>query len=102
MSANSGWKAVWQVNAAFLRAAAGLALAWITWRAGGHPGYDIFTLFAAIFAVVGLKHAVIAIAGLARLIWSRRKWARYRAQGADPKADRLADDADLKRRGLFR
>ena len=101
MQPSSGWKAIWTINAAFLRSGASFALAWGTWAVRTHPGYEIFAFIAAIFALVGVKHAVIALVGVVRLILSQRRMARYRAQGATPKADRMASAADLRARGLL-
>ncbi|MEM8821054.1 MAG: hypothetical protein AAGE90_16250 [Pseudomonadota bacterium] len=100
--APTGWSLVWKVNAACLRAATGGGLAWLCWRAGTMPGLEITLFFTAIFAIVAVKHGVIAIALLVRLVLAARRWARFQAQGVSPKADRLVSEADLRKRGLIR
>ncbi|MEM9294162.1 MAG: hypothetical protein AAGD01_20965 [Acidobacteriota bacterium] len=49
-----------------------------------------------------MKHAVIALAQVVRLVLMARRWARFQAQGVSPKADRLVSETDLRKRGLIR
>lgn len=49
-----------------------------------------------------MKHGIIAFVGLIRFVLRQRAWARYRRQGTAPKADPMAGEAALKRRGLLR
>lgn len=98
----TGWAIIWKINAASLRAAASGAIAYGLWWASAHPGYGIAVFFAVIFAMVAVKHGVIALAGVVRIILRGRRWAKYRRQGVAPKADGKALEADLKRRGLIR
>lgn len=96
-----GWKAVGQVSASFLRASAGLALAWGFWEASASKGFELFAYIAAVGAIVFIKQAAIGLVQLVQLIISQRKWAGYRRQGATPKADHMAGDAELRKRGLM-
>ncbi|MEM7663967.1 MAG: hypothetical protein AAF292_17120 [Pseudomonadota bacterium] len=102
MTESSGGNAVWKFNAACLRAAAAGALGWLFWHASMLPGWELFIFFAAIFALAAVKQAIIALIAFVRLILRQRKWAQYRRQGTAPKADRMAGEADLKRRGILR
>lgn len=64
------------------------------------PGFELFMIFAALFALGGLVRLLKGLIGIIRLIKARRKWARYEEQGQAPKADRMASPSDLKRKGL--
>lgn len=97
-----GWKAVWAINAAALRACASFGLAWLFWDYRSVVGLEVCVVLVPLFAVVGVKHSVIALAHLIRFILRQRAWARYRRQGTAPKADPIAGEAALKRRGLLR
>lgn len=98
----SGWKPVWKINGAFLRAAAGFGLAWLFWQAAQLPGFELVLYLAAVFVIVGVKHAGVALIELIKWIWRIRRWAKYRRQGSAPKADRIASEADLRARGLIK
>ncbi|MEO0624685.1 MAG: hypothetical protein AAFU49_12935 [Pseudomonadota bacterium] len=100
--APSGWTTVWKINAACLRVTASGVLAWLFWQGGTEPGFEGLLFVAAIFALVAVKHAGIALIETVRLVLRARKWARFQAKGAKPKADRMAAEADLKARGLIR
>ncbi|MEM9061753.1 MAG: hypothetical protein AAGD13_14930 [Pseudomonadota bacterium] len=102
MSEANGTSAIWKFNAACLRAAAAGGLGWLFWQASKSPDWELFIFFAAIFALAAVKQAIIALIALVRLILRQRKWARYHRQGTAPKADRMAGEADLKRRGILR
>ena len=102
MTESSGASAIWKFNAACLRAAAAGALGWLFWHASMVPGWELFIFFAAIFALGVIKQAIIALIALIRLILRQRKWAQYRRQGNALKADRMANEQDLRRRGILR
>ncbi|MEM7746192.1 MAG: hypothetical protein AAF409_21060 [Pseudomonadota bacterium] len=102
MSTSEGGNAIWEFNAACLRAAAAGGLGWLLWQASMLPGWELFIFFAAIFALAAVKQAIIALIALVRLILRQRKWAQYRRQGTAPKADRMAIEDDLRRRGLIK
>lgn len=98
----TGWTTIWKINAASLRATASGAIAYGLWWVSLHPGHSIAVFFAVLFAIVGVKHAGIALIELIKWILRTWRWAKYRAQGSPPKADRIASEADLKARGLIR
>lgn len=100
--APTGWSLVWKVNAACLRAVAGLGLCWLCWLVGTTPGFEIALFFAPLFGIVAVKHAVIALVQVVRLVLMARRWARFQALGVSPKADRLVSETDLRKRGLIR
>ncbi|MEM7210769.1 MAG: hypothetical protein AAF479_02585 [Pseudomonadota bacterium] len=102
MTEANGNSAIWKFNAACLRAAAAGALGWLFWQASMLPGWELFIFFAAIFGLAAVKQAIIALIALVRLILRQRKWAQYRRQGNAPKADRMAIEDDLRRRGLIK
>ena len=102
MPEQSSTSPVWKINASFLRATAGAGLAWGAWEISATPGFEITAYMAVVFGVVAVKHAVIAMVGVIKLILRQRKWAKYQRQGAAPKADGMADVEDLKRRGLIK
>ncbi|MEM9098688.1 MAG: hypothetical protein AAGC79_09200 [Pseudomonadota bacterium] len=102
MSDISAWTNIWKINGNALRAAFGFAGGWLFWQGGQIEGLELFLFFAALFALGGAIRAVHALIGTIRLILGARKWARYRRQGVTPKADRLAIEDDLKRRGLIK
>ncbi|MEM7212216.1 MAG: hypothetical protein AAF479_10040 [Pseudomonadota bacterium] len=102
MTESSGGNAIWKFNAACLRAAAAGALGWLFWQASMLPGWELFIFFAAIFGLAAAKQAIIALIALVRLILRQRRWAQYRRQGNAPKADRMANEQDLSRRGILR
>lgn len=96
------WGTFSKVNVASLRAMASGAFAWWLWRCSDVSGLSLLIFAAALFAIIAVKHAVIALAAVVRLILRQRKWARYRRQGTDPKADRMASEEDLRSKGLIR
>lgn len=98
----TGSSTTWKFNAACLRASASFGIGWLFWLGGQTPGAELFLYFAIIFGVVGVKHAIIALVQLVRLILRARAWARFKRKGAPPKADRLAGAEDLKRGGLIK
>lgn len=103
MSESSGfWPTFLKFSAACLRATASGALAWLFWQAGALPGFEACLFLAAIFGLVAVKHTIIAVIEIVRLIRRDLNWARFRRQGAAPKADRMASDAELRKRGLIR
>lgn len=97
-----GWNAFVAVNLNCLRAAAGLALAWVFWRMSHHPDWELFLFLAAVFGLAGVKRAIHALIGLIRMILRARRWATFRRQGVDPKADTLGSDEALRARGLLK
>ena len=101
MAEQSGWDTIWAVNASFLRVAAAGAIGWACWEASAARGYELLAYLAAVAGVVVVKHGAIGLYHLARLALKPRKWARFRRQGVEPKADRLAGDAELRERGLM-
>ncbi|MEM1150491.1 MAG: hypothetical protein AAGI03_08020 [Pseudomonadota bacterium] len=102
MTEHSTWPAIWKIIAAVLRAAVAGVLAWLFWEVSKTPDWQLFVFLAAAFAVGAVKQAITALVFLIRLILRQRKWARFRRQGTAPKADQLAMEADLKRRGLIK
>ena len=102
MADKSGWALVWKINGDFLSAALGLGLGYGFWRLCLSSGFELYGYIAVMFAIVGAFRAATALAGMAKLIFSLRKWARYEKRGAAPKADRLAGEAELRRKGLLK
>ncbi|MEO0683350.1 MAG: hypothetical protein AAF192_23440 [Pseudomonadota bacterium] len=102
MTEATGWSLVWKANAAFLRAGACVGLGWAFWRLSLEPGYALAILITAMFAIAFVKHAVVALAAVVRLLLRQTAWSRYRRQAGAPKADKMAGDADLRRQGLIR
>lgn len=95
------WSAWGKIGGNAFRAAFGFGGAWLFWKLAG-PGFEMVYAFAAIFAVGGSIRAVLALGWTVRLVLSRRSYARFRSQGAKPKADHLAGEADLRKKGLLR
>lgn len=91
-----------RVNGDFLRATASGTLAWVFWQGHDVPGFEILVFCAVIFAMVAIWRTGAALYGIVRLILGHTRRGRYKAQGAKPKADGMAQEADLKRRGLIR
>ncbi|MEM7530456.1 MAG: hypothetical protein AAF416_22955 [Pseudomonadota bacterium] len=96
------WPAIWKINGNCLRAAMGFGFGWVFLEWSTAPGFELAALFAGLFALGGALCAVRAVIGTIKLILRQRRWARYGAQGAAPKADRLAREADLRAKGLIR
>lgn len=101
MSGSVGWKPILEVFDHLWRSALGFGMGWFLWSMNG-PDWPFFIIFAALCALGGAIRLVKALWVLVRVILRNRDHARYRRQGADPKADKLADVADLKRRGLIK
>lgn len=95
------WKSILKINGEFLRAAAGFGGAWVFWQLAG-PGFELFRIFAVLFAIAGAKRLILGLYGAVKLILRTRKWARYQAQGVAPKADPMASRDDLRKRGLIK
>lgn len=99
---SDGWNAILAFNLNSLRATAGFGLAWVFWQVSQHPELELLLYLAGVFALAGAKRAIQALTGLVRLILRARRWARYRRKGVAPKADTIATDDQLERRGLLR
>jgi hypothetical protein len=99
--AKPGLRAFMLVNLEFLRAALAGGLAWLFWRMSVGD-FQMFMLFAVPFAGVGLFRLGSAIFKLYEFIKGCRKFERFQSQGAAPKADSMAQGADLRHRGLTR
>lgn len=84
-----------------LRATFGFAGAWLFWRMAA-PGFEAFALFAVIWALGGAICACQALFHLCKMLLRLRKMAAFKKKGADPKADPMAKDADLRAKGLTR
>ncbi len=93
-------KPVREINIAFLRAAFGFGLAWVSWQLYA-PEAFLFGLIAAAAAIGATKRLIEGLWKTWRLMARERKLARYRRQGGAPKADTLADEDDLRARGLI-
>lgn len=101
MSEQLSWKQVLQINAEFAKAGIGFGVAWVFWEMAG-PGYGLFKLYALIFAIGGAKCLVVALWKTVMALLRMRKWARYKSQGTDPKADPFAKEDTLKKQGLLK
>jgi len=95
------WGAVLQINRTFLSASFSAGIAWLFARIGA-PGWTGWDIVAILFGYGALKGTVRALLGIFWLIQRDLTWSRYRARGAAPKADQLANDADLKAKGLIK
>lgn len=83
------------------RAALGFAMAYAFWWFA-NPTWWMFYLYAGICAVGGGIRFAKCLFVCLQLIYHRRTLANYQAQGATPKADKIAREEDLKRGGLLR
>jgi hypothetical protein len=101
MSDDIGWKPVLEINLNFLRAILGFGLGWWMWNLSS-PEWLLFGFVAVVAAIAGAKRFIQALWGVSRLILRRIKLKRYRRQGARPKADTLAQENDLRARGLIK
>ena len=101
MTNDIGWKPVIEFGDHMVRASAGFGLGWLFWEMNG-PDWPFFIFFAVCCAVGGLIRLWMAFRVLLRLLGRARKLGSFRKKGKTPKADRLATEAELKARGLFR
>lgn len=99
MSKSSANPTIWTINGEYLRATLGLGLARLFWEIA-RPGVDLSAFLALIFAVAGAKRLVIALWLTGRFLLRHRREARFKAQGADPKADPMSKSDDLRAKGL--
>lgn len=99
MSEQPSLKAIGKINGAFLQAMTGLGGAWIFWGLTG-PGFEVFTAFAAIFAIGGVIALCKAVYLLIRAIDKCITWGGFKSKGKDPKADPVASEDDLRKKGL--
>ncbi|MEP1520924.1 hypothetical protein [Ascidiaceihabitans sp.] len=100
MSDDIGWKPVWEINLNFLRASVGFSLGWLMWQAYS-PEWFYFGFVSVLCWIGGAKRLIQALWGLMRLLLRKRKLSRYRRQGTTPKADKLAQENDLRARGII-
>lgn len=91
----------WAINLDLARACAGFGLAWVFWQMHS-PAFWMFGFIAVACALAGVKRLGMALFGIGKLILGRRKVGAYRKQGAVPKADALASEAELKLQGLIK
>lgn len=90
-----------QFNIECLKASAGIYIGWVLWAVAEH-GYEFFFLMSVLFYFAGFKRALIALFILGKLILGMRKLAQFKRKGATPKADSLASEDDLRKKGLTR
>ncbi|WP_130406986.1 hypothetical protein [Thalassococcus sp. S3] len=89
------------INLDLLRASAGFGLGWVCWQAAS-PEFWLLSFAAVVCTIAGVKRFGHAIVGLIKWINGQRKLKRFEAQGASPKADRMASEAELRQRGLIK
>lgn len=99
MSDDIGWKPVWEINLNFLRAGLGFGLGWVMWQLYA-PEWFYFGFVSVVCWVAGAKRLIQALWGLLRLVRRKQNLSGYRKQGAAPKAEKLAQESDLRARGL--
>jgi len=101
MTDDIGWKPVLEFSDHMVRASAGFGLGWLLWQMNG-PVWPFFIYVAVCCALGGVVRLLKALGVLMRLFVRAIKLGGYRKKGNAPKADRLATEAELKARGLFR
>lgn len=98
MTGKLTFKTIRLVNGLFLRAAFGFASGWVFWQLAV-PGWEIFKLHAVMLTVGGVICLIKALFHLTVQIIQSLTWARFRAQGSEPKADPIASDEELRAKG---
>lgn len=96
-----GLKTIFQINVRLLVAVLALFYGWLCWR-WTSPEWWGLGLTAILMFIGGGGMFVAAVIKVILLDVRRREIAAYKRQGGTPRADRMADDSDLKRRGLIR
>ena len=101
MSEDITWTHIGKFSGLCLKSSFGFAGAWLFWRMAV-PGFEMFALFAAIWAVGGAICFAKALYQLGKIVLRSRKMSAFKRKGTDPKADPVVNGADLRREGLTR
>lgn len=95
------WKFIWKINLRFAGACVTGGIAWICWQITSADWYG-FGLLAVVMVLNAIALVITGIVETVGLILSRRRLARFRKLGGDPREDVLASVQDLKARGMTR
>ena len=94
-------QSVFRIFTHFGLSAVAFAGAWWIWD---WSRYDLwmFKLYAGLFALGGVIRLGKGLVELVKFLWQRRQWKKYQTKGRAQKADKTANVADLKSRGLIK
>jgi len=101
MSGQPSIKTIGKINGIFAQAMLGAGAGWIFGRMAV-PGFELFGVYAVIFAIGGVIAFCCAVYQLIHAIKKCLTWGRFQSKGTDPKADPVASEDDLRNKGLTR
>lgn len=101
MTNKTGTSRIATINTKLIGAMVSGGLAWGFWRLGTGE-WALLRLYAAAFAVGAVAAGLHGLWMLGKALGSLTRLSRFKGKGAAPKADSLAQSADLKKRGLIK
>lgn len=101
MAGSASSNPIFEINTTFLRGALGLGLGWGAWQIAS-PELWLFGWVAIVAAAAGTIKVAQGLFGVVKLIRGQRKLAKYERKGVAPKADAMAQERELRARGLIK
>ncbi len=95
MSNTGDYTSIGAINVNFLKACFGFWLAWVTWQMVV-PGLEVILILTVIAAAGGIKCTWAALWLMGKMYAKDRKIRAMKAKGAVPKADPMANVADMR------
>lgn len=92
------WPAIIKVNLRFVGGALAVGYGWLAWQMTSKEWWG-FGLIAVLAGLGGASVLMGASYEAIQLILRQRRWKRFEASGARPRADPMANDDDLSRGG---
>lgn len=89
------------INLRFIHSAIMIGYGWICWQ-WASPEWWGLGLMAILALAGGIIHFIATVNQIVAMIGRDRKVDAYKEQGGIARADRLAKEGDLRRRGLIR
>ncbi|WP_373354485.1 hypothetical protein [Pseudoroseicyclus sp. CXY001] len=98
---NPEWRAILKINAHFALGTLCLGAAWLAWSNVTKEWWQLY-IFAVLVGLTGVLQVLDGMRHLWRFFSRSRQLARMKRMGGVPRADHLASEDDLRKRGMIR
>lgn len=89
-----GWKTIWRLNLRFVGGGLALLYGWVCWQFASKEMWG-FWLIGGLGLLGGGMQVIGAFFEAGAMIINQISWRVFRRQGVKPRADRLANEADV-------
>lgn len=90
-----------QINKEFIGAFVCGFIGWLCWQAHS-PDFYVGGFMGLLMGMASVKCFFRGLWALGKAIIASMTWSRFQARGSAPKADGMASEDDLRRRGLLK